>query len=327
MEERGARTARPLRRAASMATPLRHVPQETSSDPLAVAAPPSTPRLERPPAWRIWLDRTTTSFSPLVGAFREGYGLAIVAVAAATAAALALRLGAEPGIFAPFLVAVTAVALRHGIGPALFAIVTSATVAYAWFFAPLATLAFDPVGLRHLAFYRLGVFGGAAVLITLLAEIHRQSLQQLERSRRQLRAFTSNEDIGLQVIDHEGKITWSDNGTARLLGYAPNEWVGRPFATIHADAALAGDIQASLATGQAVENVRATLLRKDGGTQDVLINSNALLGDARMDGTGVLVAVLPLKAVTVDSTKFAVSFLLERRRKAAAERQANGEPS
>jgi len=42
-----------------------------------------------------------------------------------------------------------------------------------------------------------------------------------------------------------------------------------------------------------------------------------------MDGTGVLVAVLPLKAVAaVDSTKLAVSFLLERRRKAAAERQA-----
>jgi hypothetical protein len=38
----------------------------------------------------------------------------------------------------------------------------------------------------------------------------------------------------------------------------------------------------------------------------------------------VLVAVLPLKVPTpaVDGTKLAVSFLLERRRKAAAERQA-----
>ena len=48
-----------------------------------------------------------------------------------------------------------------------------------------------------------------------------------------------------------------------------------------------------------------------------------------MDGSGVLVAVLPLKAAVaaVDSTKLAVSFLLERRRKAAAERQANGDRS
>jgi PAS domain S-box-containing protein len=309
-----------------MPTPVRHVPHQPPSS----ESPPAPPqrRLERPPIWRIWLDRTASSFAPLVGAFREGYGFAIVVVGSATAAAFMLRLGAEPGIFAPFLVAVTAVALRHGIGPALFAVVSAAVVAYVWFFAPLATLAFDPVGLRHLTFFRLGVFVGAGLVITLLAEMHRQSLQQLERSRRQLRAFTSNEDIGLQVIDHEGKIAWSDNGTARLLGYAPSEWVGRPFATIHADAALAGDIQASLATGQAVENVRATLLRKDGTTQDVLINSNALLGDARMDGTGVLVAVLPLKAIAaVDSTKLAVSFLLERRRKAAAERQASGEKS
>jgi PAS domain S-box-containing protein len=290
--------------------------------------PPSLhpPRLiQRRPAWRIWLDRTTTSFAPLADALREGYGVTLVAVAAATGAALGLRLGAEPGLFAPFLVAVTAVALRHGIGPALLAIVSSAVIAYVWFLAPLSTLAFDPVALRHLAFFRLGVFAATGVLITLLAESHRQTLEQLERSRRQLRAFAVNEDVGLQVIDHEGRVTWSDNGTARLLGYAPEEWLGKPFASFHADAALAGDVQASLATGQAVENVRATLLRKDGSTQDVLLNSNALLGDARMDGSGVLLAVLPIKAVaTRDSTKLAVSFLLERRRKAAAERQASG---
>jgi PAS domain S-box-containing protein len=307
-----------------MATPLRHEPHPPSSEPRS--APPPHRRLAPPPLWKIWLDRTTASLAPLVGACREGYGLAIVCVAAATAVAFALGLGAEPGLFAPFLVAVTAVALRHGIGPALFAVLSSAVITYVWFLAPLATLAFDPVGLRHLTVFRLGVFVGAGLLVTMLAETHRQSLQQLERSRRQLRAFTANEDVGLQVIDHAGKVTWSDNGTARLLGYAPSEWIGRPFASVHADAALAGDIQASLATGQAVENVRATLLRKDGTTQDVLINSNALLGDARMDGTGVLVAVLPLRTVTaVDSTKLAVSFLLERRRKAAAERQASGE--
>lgn len=63
---------------------------------------------------------------------------------------------------------------------------------------------------------------------------------------------------------------------------------------------------------------------KEGGVQDVLLNSNTLLGDARTPGAGVLVAVLPLKpaVAAADGTKIAVAVLLERRRKAAAERRA-----
>ena len=53
---------------------------------------------------------------------------------------------------------------EHGIGPALLAIVSSAVIAYVWFLAPLSTLAFDPVALRHLAFFRLGVFAAAGHL-------------------------------------------------------------------------------------------------------------------------------------------------------------------
>ncbi len=54
------------------------------------------------------------------------------------------------------------------------------------------------------------------VIITLIAKAHRQIVLELERSRRQLRAFTANDEIGLEVVGHDGRITWTASGTARL---------------------------------------------------------------------------------------------------------------
>jgi PAS domain S-box-containing protein len=309
-----------------MAIPLRHVPSVPWAErrPATESAPPQPLAPQPGRGWELWIARTKESLGPLLAVAEAGYGAALLAVAAATAIALMLHLGSEPGIFAPFLVAVVAVALRHGIGPALVAIGSAIIVTYAWFFAPLMALSFDPAALRRLAVFRLGVFAGSGLLITLIAEAHRQTLQELERSRRQLRAFTVNDEIGLQVVGHDGRITWADTGTARMLGYEPEEYVGQPFTSFHADPAVAADVEARLTAGRTVENVHARLRRKDGGLQDVLLNSNTLLGDARTAGTGVLVAVLPLKPAVapVDSTKLAVSLLLERRRRALADRAA-----
>lgn len=314
-----------LAKAPLMATPLRHVALAPTARP---RPRPTSMRLVRStPTWKLWLAGARGALAPFASALHAGYGVALVAVALATFAALGLRLGSEPGVFAPFLVAVTAIALRYGPGPAIVTMVASAGAAYVWFLSPLVALSFDPGALRKLAFFRLGVFAAAGTLITLFAETHRQMLLDLERSRRQLRAFATNDEIGLQVVDHDGRIVWADNATARLLGYETDEWVGNAFAGFHADRALGQNVQLRLAAGTVIENVRATLVRKDGTTQDVLLNSNSLLGDARNPGSGVLVAVLPFKSplTAVDGTKLAVSALLERRRRAADHPQ--GEPS
>jgi PAS domain-containing protein len=281
----------------------------------------------RPPlaSWRVWVERALEALTPVLLVVEAGYGSALIAVGAATAAALVLHLGSEPGVFAPFLVAVFATALRDGIGPALAAIALSMIVTYFGFLAPMVHLAFDPAALRRLALFRIGVFAGSGLLATLIAEVHRQRLHQLEHGRDQLRAFTTNDAIGLQTIDHYGRIAWADGTTARLLGYDDGAYVGQPFARFHADVALAAEIQDRLAAGLAVENRRATLRRQDGTTQDVLLTSNTLLGDGRTPGTRVLVAILPVKTVEPlrDEGEFDFAALMERRRKAAAERSAS----
>lgn len=313
-----------LATAGFVATPLRRFPP-----PPATRARPrsSAIRLVRStPAWTRWRTTVRTSVGPLLSTVHVGYGIALIVVALATATALGLQLGAEPGVFAPFLVAVTIVALQYGPGPAALAIAASVVAAYHWFLAPLAALAFDPAALHRLAVFRIGVFVAAAAAIAWVAELHRHRLLELERSRRQLRAFTVDDEIGLQVVDHDGRIVWTDDTTPALLGYTSAEWVGAAFAHFYADRALAQQVQGRLAVGAVIENVRATLVRKDGTTQDVLLNSNNLLGDASTPGAGVLIAVLPFKGpvATVDGGKHAVSALLARRRLAAAESSSGG---
>jgi PAS domain S-box-containing protein len=247
---------------------------------------------------------------------------ALGATIAATIVALLLGLGSEPGVFAPFLVAVTAIALSHGPGPATTTIVCSAVASYLWFLAPLSALAFDPSGLRWLSLFRIGVFMATGAAITWLAERHRAKLDDYERSRRQLRAFIASPEVGMQVVDHDGRVTWADDAMHRLLGRDGGDYVGISFASIHADPRTATDVLARIRTGHPLENVHATLRRKDGSTFDVLLSANTLLGDGRVPGTGVLLAALPIEqpATGTDVSKLLVACLAERRTRAAATR-------
>ena len=280
--------------------------------------PPSRPSEPEPSA-----PTAAGRFSAELGTFaHQSHVQALGATIAATLVARLLGLGSEPGIFAPFLVAVTAMALVHGPGPATTTIVCSAVAAYAWFLAPLSALSFDPNGLRWLAFFRIGVFVASGAAITWIAERHRAKLEDYERSRRQLRAFIASPDVGMQVVDHEGRVTWADDAMHRLLGHDDGEYVGISFASVQADPRIATDVLTRIRSGQPLESVPATLRRKDGSTFDVLLSANTLLSDGSAPGTGVLLAVLPIEqpAAGTDVTKLLVACLAERRTRAAETR-------
>src|SRR5258707_102331 len=116
-----------------MAVPLRTVLHPTSTAPGTPALPPSAP-LPPPsmPTWAAW----PRQFA-LPQQIPVAYAAAVAASVAATLTAWALGLGSEPGVFAPFFVALVAVALRWGLGPALVTIATSMVAAYVWLLAPL----------------------------------------------------------------------------------------------------------------------------------------------------------------------------------------------
>lgn len=289
------------------------------------------PRTPSEPAWEP-ANRTRQPFprstdvaahtyafaSQLASLASTGYGASALAVAAATLVALGLGLGAEPGVFAPFLVAVTAVATAHGIAPALVTLAGSAVAAYVWLLSPLLALSFDPSGLRRLAFFRLSVFAASGLAIAFLVERQRQRHEQLERSQRQLRSFFASPDVGLQVVATDGTITWANDVMHRMLGYDEGEYVGTAFGDLHTDAMLAAEVVGRLISGVAVENVRASLRRKDGTACEVFLNSNTMLGDAASEGSGVIVAALPILPPPVaEEDKLAIVSLMDRRAKAA----------
>lgn len=304
--------------------PVRDRTPTPLGSPLRPAPRPPTPP-SRPSEPAPSVPTAAGRFSAELGTFvHQRHVQALGATIVATIVARLLGLGSEPGVFTPFLVAVTAIALAHGPGPATTTIVCSAISAYVWFLAPLSTLSFDPGGLRWLSLFRIGVFTASGAAITWLAERHRAALEDYERSRRQLRAFIASPDVGMQVVGHDGRVTWADDAMHRLLGRDDGEYVGISFAAIHADPRTATDVLARIRTGQPIENVHATLRRKDGSTFDVLLSANTLLGDGSMPGTGALLAVLPIEQpiAGTDVSNLLVACLAERRTRAAKARSA-----
>jgi PAS domain S-box-containing protein len=244
------------------------------------------------------------------------YAYALATVAAAVVVGRAFRLGSEPGVFAPFLLAIVATALRAGTLAGFAAIGASVVAAYVFFLAPFATLAFDPVGLWHLTLFRLGVLTAAGLGIVLLVERSHRELEALQRSRRQLKSFIADDAVGLQVIDHTGRVTWADPAAITLLGYEQDEHIGSHLTKFHVDGPLVDGALARIAAGQPIENMPVRLRRKDGSAVEVLLNSNALLSDPGAHGAGVLLALMPVPEAPPQLDGDAlIASVLERRRR------------
>jgi PAS domain-containing protein len=219
----------------------------------------------------------------------------LVAIAAATLVARLLGLGAEPGVFAPYMVAIVAIGLAYGLGPGLVTIAGSVIASYVWMLAPMLPLVPDPEGFRRVTFFRLGVFAGAGLATLGIAEMHRRALDRLQRSRRQLMAFMSDESVALQAIARDGRILWADQTAIALLGYEPSDHIGSHLSRFLADPSVARAVVERIGNGDDVENVCAQLRRRDGSTTEVLLNANTLLGDARSSNESVLLAILPIE--------------------------------
>ena len=226
---------------------------------------------------------------------RSGWAAGLVGVAVATVLVRILGLGAEPGMFAPFMVVIAAVALAHGVGPALVTIAGSLVATYVWLLVPLMAIVPDPDGFRRLTLFRLAVFALASLALLLVTETHRRALDRLQRSRRQLMAFMSDDAVGLLAVARDGRVLWADATAIQLLGCEPGDQTGSHLSRFVADADVARAVVRQINAGHDVENVRTELRRNDGSTTEVLMNANTLLGDARSAHDGVLLALLPIE--------------------------------
>ena len=102
----------------------------------------------------------------------------------------------------------------------------------------------------------------------------RMAEEDLTRSERELSDFFDNAAIGLHWVGPEGKVLRVNDTELALLGYAREEYVGRPIADFHADPPVIADILTRLTGGEILADYPARLRCKDGSLRDVLIHSS-----------------------------------------------------
>src|SRR4029077_16899135 len=103
----------------------------------------------------------------------------------------------------------------------------------------------------------------------------------LQLREQELSDFLENAVEGLQRIGRDGRILWANRALLDLLGYTPEEYVGRRVVEFHADPAVLEEHWERLMRGEILYDCPARLRRKDGSIRHVLIHSNGFWEDGR----------------------------------------------
>jgi PAS domain S-box-containing protein len=105
-------------------------------------------------------------------------------------------------------------------------------------------------------------------------EERKNSQEMLARRERELMDLLENAAEGIHQVAADGKILWANRAELELLGYEPEEYIGRHIAEFHADDDVISDILSRLKQGQRLHEYEARLKHKDGSIRNVAINSN-----------------------------------------------------
>ena len=174
-----------------------------------------------------------TGVSPWVG-----YPAALLFVAAATLARwLLLPLIGSGAPQTLFILAVAASAWVGGLGPGLLATLASLVVTNALAVQPNDSVAVTPAGYS----VRLGLFALAGIALSILSELRRSAIRraeeavdeaesrgaELRQSQAQFRRIVETSQEGIWHIDAEGATVYANQRLAEMLGYRPEELLGR----------------------------------------------------------------------------------------------------
>lgn len=109
--------------------------------------------------------------------------------------------------------------------------------------------------------------------------------ERLRTSQTQFEDFFENSAVGLHIVGPDGIIQRANDAELALLGYAREEYVGRPITEFHADQEVIADILGKLGRGEQVDRQPARLRTKDGSIRHVLITSNGRFDGDRLQHT------------------------------------------
>jgi PAS domain S-box-containing protein len=111
---------------------------------------------------------------------------------------------------------------------------------------------------------------------------YRREVEKTLRNReRELSDFFENAIEGLHKVGSDGSILWANQAELEMLGYAPEEYIGRHIMDFHADEDVIHSMMDKLVRGEALYNQPARLRCKDGSVKHVLIHSNGHFEDGK----------------------------------------------
>lgn len=113
----------------------------------------------------------------------------------------------------------------------------------------------------------------------------KQVEEEVRRKTQDLEDFFDNSAVGLHIVSGEGIILRANKAEMDMLGYGPEEYIGRHVAEFHADAPVIGDILHRLSCGEPLDRYPARLRARDGTVKHVLITSNSRFVDGKFVNT------------------------------------------
>ena len=111
--------------------------------------------------------------------------------------------------------------------------------------------------------------------------VRREAEEELRRQADDLEDFFENASMGIHWVGHDGTILRANRAEMEMLGYPPEEYVGRNIIDFHADPEVIADILARLTRGETLLDYEARLKCRDGSIRHVLINSNVRFRNGR----------------------------------------------
>ncbi len=116
------------------------------------------------------------------------------------------------------------------------------------------------------------------------SELHRVS-DDLRDKQDELEDFFENGAVPLHIVSSDGIIQRANQAELNMLGYAPEEYIGRAITDFHADAAAISEILERLGRGEKIDRFPARLRAKDGSIRDVLVTTSPRLSEGRFINT------------------------------------------
>ncbi|MCX7513632.1 PAS domain-containing protein [Frateuria hangzhouensis] len=132
---------------------------------------------------------------------------------------------------------------------------------------------------------------GGGEIVGAICSLLRQPDQQLQSD---FEDFFTHASVPMHLVGADGRILRANRAELELLGYSPEEYIGRHIATFHADQAALDEILCRLHAGERLEQFPARLRARDGTVKEVLISSSPRFVAGRFSNT---------RCVTTDVTE------------------------